>query len=68
MGLPANLPHLGHWRAVVPDVNPEEIAALRRINIVEPRDLFGAEEVVAAFRLGAEMGVASVDTEQDGKR
>jgi hypothetical protein len=65
MSLPPNLPHLGHWRAVVPDVNPEEIAALRRINVVEPRDLFSAEEVVAAFRLGAEMGVASVDTDRE---
>lgn len=65
MPLPQNLPHLGHWRRVVPDVNEEEIAALRRINIVEPQDLFSAEEVVAAFRLGAEMGIASVDTDRD---
>jgi hypothetical protein len=56
------VPGLPEWRRVVPDINAEEVAALRNCGVIDPTDMFTAEEALAVLRFGLELG-RTVSTE-----
>ncbi len=47
---------------MVPDINAEEVAALRNCGVIDPTDIINAEEALAVLRFGLELA-RTVSTE-----